>query len=101
LIEETVLGHALDGPLLDNAVRFVCWVGETHGPDLAAAGGGRPAVRGHDEVDGPTDDAAPGTGPANVALPLRDVADLAATDAPCEAATVGASSVAVNAAGYL
>jgi hypothetical protein len=103
LIQDTVLGESLDGPQLDNAVRFVSWVVETHGPDLAVAGGGRPAL---DDPDGaaaadPAEGAAPGAGPANLELPLTDPADLHAADHTANATAGDVGRVAGNAAGSL
>jgi hypothetical protein len=97
-VEDTVLGEQIDRHLLDNAVSHVCWVTRAHGPDLAAAGAGRPALTDTAEVS--ADHAAPAAGPGHVEVAMVDasgglLADAVATPQPGMAPSVG------NAAGYL
>ena len=101
-VEDTVLGEQLHRSLLDNAISLVCWATRAHGPELAAAGGGHPAV-----TDTPQDAqgqapvaAAPAVDPGHVQVELLDpagglLADAAPASQPRTVTSVG------NAAGYL
>jgi hypothetical protein len=102
LVEDTILGEALVSPQLDNAVRFVSWAVGAHGPDLAIAGGGRPALdAGVRPGDDPAGGTAPGRDGANVGAQLDDAAQLHLAGVTDDAATAGVGAVPVNAAGYL
>jgi hypothetical protein len=114
VVEETIAGAWVEPEPLRNAVRFVDWAVRQLGGELAAAGGGRPAVveasddgaSGGDNSNGAEPEGkaaahpAPGRHPAStqVALALGD--GPAGADGPAGPAAAGRAA-AVNVAGYL